>query len=200
MFRLKLLKLEDKKMKEYLGPVNCLYPMPITIVGSILDERVNYMPVAHVGIMNLDLQNYISVSMAKIHYTTVGIKENKTFSVNIPSQDLVVETDYCGLVSGYDVNKSKVFETFYGELKTAPLIRECPINMECQLYKVLDFKTHDLFIGEIISTYANKEVLTSGQVDMDKLKPILFDMSSKKYFKLGESFAKCWGVGRSYKK
>lgn len=187
-------------MKENIGPTNCLYPMPITIVGSLSDGRVNYMPVAHVGIMNLDVQNYISVSLAKIHYTSVGIKENKTFSVNIPSKELVVETDYCGLVSGYDIDKSHVFETFYGQLKTAPLIKECPINMECQLYKILDFKTHDLFIGEIISTHVNKDVLTEEKVDLNKLKPILFDMASKKYFKLGESFAKCWGVGRKYKK
>ena len=187
-------------MKKNLGPVNCLYPMPVTIVGSITDGRVNYMPVAHVGIMNHDLQSYISVSMAKIHYTTAGVKQNKVFSVNLPSQDLVVQTDYCGLVSGHDIDKSDVFETFYGELETAPMIVECPVNMECRLYQLVDFKTHDILIGEIISAHADESILTNGTIDMDKLKPMLFDMGRKEYFKLGESFAKCWGVGMNYKK
>jgi flavin reductase (DIM6/NTAB) family NADH-FMN oxidoreductase RutF len=104
------------------------------------------------------------------------------------------------MVSGHDTDKSDVFETFYGELETAPMIADCPVNMECRLYQLVDFKTHDLFIGEIISTHADESVLTDGNVDMDKLKPMLFDMARKEYFKLGESFAKCWGVGMNYKK
>jgi flavin reductase (DIM6/NTAB) family NADH-FMN oxidoreductase RutF len=44
--------------------------------------------------------------------TATGIRENQTFSVNIPSVDIVKETDYCGLVSGKNQDKSQVFECF----------------------------------------------------------------------------------------
>jgi len=37
--------------------------------------------------------------MGKIHYTNSGLRENGTFSVNIPSVELVKQTDYRGLVS-----------------------------------------------------------------------------------------------------
>lgn len=185
-------------MKKNLGAVNSLYPMPITLVGAMVDGKPNYMPAAHVGIMNLAAQNYITVGLAKIHHTNKGIKENKTFSVNVPSEDLVVETDYCGLVSGKDTDKSEIFETFYGKLETAPLIAQCPVNMECKLHDIIDFPTHDVFMGEIVASYSDEAVLTNGVVDLAKVKPMLFDMARKNYWRLGEPFARCWNVGKLF--
>ena len=65
-------------------------------------------------------------------------------------------------MSGKKTDKSSVFEVFYGDLENAPMIAECPINMECKLYDVYDTPTHDLFIGEIVETYADESVLTNG--------------------------------------
>jgi flavin reductase (DIM6/NTAB) family NADH-FMN oxidoreductase RutF len=107
----------------------------------------------------------ISLSMAKVHYTNIGIKENGTFSVNIPSIEMVKETDHCGLVSGKNVDKSRLFENFYGKLKSAPMVKKCPINMECRLMKTVDFPQHDLFIGEIVATYCDEQYITNGVVD-----------------------------------
>ena len=98
-------------MKVKLGAKNCLYPMPTTIVGANVNSKPNYIAIAHVGIMD---HGSISVSLNRAHYTNAGIKENQTFSVNIPSVDMVKETDYCGLVSGKNQDKSRVFECFYG--------------------------------------------------------------------------------------
>jgi flavin reductase (DIM6/NTAB) family NADH-FMN oxidoreductase RutF len=64
------------------------------------------------------------------YYTNPAIKENGTFSVNIPLATMADVTDYCGLVSGKKCDKAKMFETFYGKLKTAPMIKECPYNEE----------------------------------------------------------------------
>jgi flavin reductase (DIM6/NTAB) family NADH-FMN oxidoreductase RutF len=80
--------------------------MPTTIIGALVNGRQNYATIAHVGIMD---HESISLSMAKIHYTNAGIKAHGTFSVNIPSTDLVEKTDYCGLVSDRDADKSTVF-------------------------------------------------------------------------------------------
>jgi flavin reductase (DIM6/NTAB) family NADH-FMN oxidoreductase RutF len=108
-------------------------------------------------------------------------------------------SDYCGLVSGKTVDKSKLFDVFYGKLKTAPMIRKCPINMECRLMKTVDFPKHDVFIGEIVETYVDEEYLTDGIVDFAKVQPILFVMNDTGYWKLGQRFANAWDIGKSLK-
>ena len=177
-----------------------LYPTPTTIVATVVDGKVNFLTIAHVGIMNFGKPEYISISPNKIHHSNTGIKEHGTFSVNIPGEDLIKETDYVGIISGKKNDKSAVFETFSGELENAPMIERCPINMECRLYKTVDFPKHDLFIGEIVETYVDEEVETDGKVDFAKVKPLLFDMPQAHYWKLGDKIAKCWNVGKELKK
>jgi flavin reductase (DIM6/NTAB) family NADH-FMN oxidoreductase RutF len=184
-------------MKISLGAKNCLYPLPTTIVGANIDGRPNYITIAHVGIMDLVS---ISLGMNKVHYTNAGIKENKTFSVNIPSISMVKETDYCGLVSGKSIDKAGLFNSFYGKLETAPMIKECPINMECKLIQIVNFPRHDVFIGEIIETYCDDSCITDNIVDFTKVQPILFTMNDTGYWKLGERFARAWSIGKNYKR
>ena len=183
-------------MKQKIGSQNALYPMPVTLVGALVDGKANFINIAHVGILNARSPHLISLGMSKTHYTNSGIKANKTFSVNMPSQDMVVEADYVGLVSGRDTDKSTVFEVVFGELQTAPMIKNCPISMECRLHDTVDLPTHDVFIGEIVATYAEESVFTNGHIDIAKVRPLLFDMSSKQYWTWGEAIARCWHVGR----
>ena len=142
-----------------LGAKNCLFPSLTTLVGANVGGAPNYITIAYVGIMD---HGSISLSMNKVHYTNAGIKENGTFSVNIPSVEMVIKTDYFGLVSGKRVDKAKLVQTFYGELETAPMIEQCPINMECRLRQTVDFPKHDVFIGEIVATCCDESVLTDG--------------------------------------
>jgi len=179
-----------------LGAKNCLYPLPTTLVGATVNGKPNYVTIAHVGIMDL---GSVSLGMNKAHYTNTGIKANGTFSVNIPSTKMVKKTDHCGLVSGKTTDKSALFKTFYGKLKTAPMIEECPINMECELIKTVDFSTHDVFIGKIVATYCDDNVLTKGVVDFGKVQPVMFVMNDRSYWKLGDKFAKAWHVGKELK-
>ena len=62
---------------------------------------------------------------------------------------MVEITDYTGLVSGRKVDKSGVFEVFYGDLPAAPLIRSCPVNEECRLEQTVELPTNNFFIGGI---------------------------------------------------
>ncbi len=176
-----------------LGAKNCLYPLPTTLVGALVNGHPNFATIAHVGVMD---PGSISLGMNKSHYTNAGIKQNETFSVNIPSAKMVKETDRCGLVSGRNSDKSSLFKIFYGKLKTAPMIEECAINMECELIETVDFPSHDVFVGKIVSTYCDDYVLTNGNVDFSKVRPILFVMNDRSYWKLGEKFAKAWSVGK----
>jgi flavin reductase (DIM6/NTAB) family NADH-FMN oxidoreductase RutF len=187
-------------VKKTLNAINALYPTPTVLVGAMVDGKPNYITIAHIGIVNHARPYLISLSSAKAHYTNAGIKENKAFSVNIPSENLVVKTDYAGIVSGKTTDKSGLFEVFHGQVENAPMIKECPVNMECRLYDIFDTPTHDLLIGEIVETYADDSVLTEGKIDLAKLKPLLFDMSSIKYWSLGEVVADCWKVGKQLKR
>ncbi len=79
------------------------------------------------------------------------------------------------------------------------MITECPINMGCKLYDVYDTPTHDLFIGEIVETCADESKLKNGKVDLARLKSLLFDMSSIKYWSIGNPVAGCWNIGKQLK-
>ncbi len=184
-------------MKVELGAKNCLYPLPTTLVGALVNDKPNYVTIAHVGIMDLES---VSLGMNKRHYTNAGIKANKTFSINIPSTTMIKETDYCGLVSGKDKNKADMFKTFYGTLKTAPMIEQCSINMECELIKTVDFPNHDVFIGKIANTFCDETILTDGDVDIEKVQPILFVMNDQSYYGLGKKLAKAWNIGKELNK
>jgi flavin reductase (DIM6/NTAB) family NADH-FMN oxidoreductase RutF len=180
-------------MKTSIGTKNCLYPLPTTLVGARVDGKPNYIAIAHVGVMAL---RHVSVSMNKRHYTNAGIVESGTFSVNLPSVELAGETDYCGLVSGREVDKGALFTTFYGTLGTAPMIEECPINVECRLVQTIDFGSHDVFVGEVVETYCAESFLTDGVVDFSKVRPLLFVMNDRSYWTLGQRYGKAWEIGK----
>ena len=183
-----------------IGPVNALYPMPTTLVGATVNDKPNFLTIAHVGILNHGTPQYLSIGLGKVHYTNDGIKENGAFSICLPSEDIRLETDYCGIMTGKKTDKAALFDLFYGELKTAPMIRECPINMELKLHDVLDYQTHDIFIGELVQTYVSDTAMTDGQIDIAKLRPLLFDMASKKYWSLGQAVGNCWSDGKLLKR
>jgi flavin reductase (DIM6/NTAB) family NADH-FMN oxidoreductase RutF len=182
-----------------IGPVNALYPTPTTLVGATVNGKPNFLTVAHAGILNHGTPQFLSIGLGKVHYSNSGIHENRTFSICLPTEDLMLQTDYCGIMTGRSTDKASLFDIFYGELKTAPMIRQCPVNMELRLHDVMDLKTHDIFIGELVQTYADDSVIADGAIDISKLRPLLFDMASKKYWSLGPSLGRCWNVGKSLK-
>jgi flavin reductase (DIM6/NTAB) family NADH-FMN oxidoreductase RutF len=113
------------------GASNPMPVAPIALVGANVDGKANYMAVGFVNGVNMH-PFMLYVSLNKNAHTSKGIIENGTFSVNVPSADYVVETDYCGIVSGKKVDKSGIFATYYGELETAPMIEEFRITCECR--------------------------------------------------------------------
>jgi flavin reductase (DIM6/NTAB) family NADH-FMN oxidoreductase RutF len=182
-----------------IGPVNALYPMPTTLVGATVNGKANFLAVAHVGILNHGSPQYLSIGLHKGHYTNGGIRENKAFSICLPSEALMVETDYCGIMTGKKTDKASLFDLFYGELDTAPMIRQCPVNMELRLHQILDFAAHDIFVGELVQTYADDGAMTDGVIDIASVRPLLFDMASKKYWSIGGIVGSCWNAGKALK-
>lgn len=182
-----------------LGAKHFLYPQPAVIVGATVNGKPNWLTIAWCGVMQGE-PPIIEVALMKSRYSLAGIKENKSFSVNVPSGELVAATDYVGIVSGHKTDKSGVFKTFYGELETAPMIEECPINMECRLIDVLDYEgTHEIMVGEIVKTYANEECLTDGVPDVKKVDPVIFSTGDHNYWRIGEHLGNAFSTGKRYK-
>lgn len=140
----------------------------------------------------------LSVSCADTHHTNIGIKKHQAFSVNIPSEDMVERVDYIGMYSGKKVDKSQVFEIFYGDLENAPMIEEAPVNMECKLINtVVTGKGHEIFIGEVIAAYAEEIYFTDGTLDITKIKPLAYSTGQQKYLTTGDIIASAWSVGKN---
>lgn len=175
------------------------YPMPMSIVGTMRDGRPNFMAAAWVTRVNAS-PPMIAVAVGRSHATAEAIREQKAFSVNFPGIDLIPATDYCGLVSGNRVDKSALFEVFYGRLETAPLVAACPFGLECRLVDTVELPTNDLFIGEIIGAYAEEQYMTEGIPDPALMTPFLLTMPDNRYWSLGREIGRAWNDGRAYKK
>ena len=183
--------------KETVGSKVPVYPMPVLIVGANVDDKANFLTVAWFSMVNFKPPT-IAVVLNKGHYTNSGIRKNETFSINVPSTEMVEATDYCSIVSGFDHDKSRVFDVSYGELKNAPLINECPVTAECRVVKIVEFATHEVFFGEIIQTYANSDVLTDGRPDVTKVNPILYSMYDNNYWTLGKNIGRAMQMGKGF--
>jgi flavin reductase (DIM6/NTAB) family NADH-FMN oxidoreductase RutF len=181
-----------------LGSIIPAYPMPVSLVGTHVNGKPNFLAVAWFTMASYKPPR-ISITLGKGHYSNPGIKENQTFSVCLPSEDMVEVTDYCGIVSGKKNDKSRIFDLFYGELKTAPMIKDCPLNMECKLVEIVESGLNEIFIGEIVGTYTEERFLTDGKMDFRKMKPLILSQPDTSYWSLGEPIAKAWSIGKTYK-
>ncbi|UCC90736.1 MAG: flavin reductase family protein [Dehalococcoidia bacterium] len=187
--------------KIIMGPQTLIYPMPALLVGANVNNKPNFMTVAWSGIANGE-PPMISVAIRRTRYTLRGIRQNLTFSVNVPSTDMVRETDYCGLTHGSEVNKVEVcqFKVFYGELGNAPLIEQCPINLECKVAHILDLDSHSLVVGRIEETHVSEDCLTHGKPDVNKIKPLSYIRApAERYQALGKVIAKAFSIGEELK-
>ena len=183
-----------KKDKRTIG-YSCLQ---VVIIGANVNKKPNFMTVGLFGWVEYEPKSILSISIGKEQYTNKGIKENKTFSVNIPSKEMVILTDFVGIKSGRDIDKSELFEVYYGELKTAPMIKETPVSYECKLVNKLDFNgVHDIYFGEIVKTYANEEIFKNG-LEIKQINPFVLWMQN--YYSIGDSIGNAFKIGKEYLK
>jgi flavin reductase (DIM6/NTAB) family NADH-FMN oxidoreductase RutF len=168
-------------------------------VGANVDGKANYLTIAWFTMVH-PKPPYVLVAMNKAHYTNRGVKENRTFSVNIPSVGSVEKADYCGQVSGRKYDKSDLFETFYGKLKTAPMVKEAAFSAECRLVQTVDLPMEELFIGEIVAAYSEERYLTDGKPDLKKMQPFMLMQTQQRYAAIGPDIAPAWEVGKKLMK
>jgi flavin reductase (DIM6/NTAB) family NADH-FMN oxidoreductase RutF len=174
-------------MKKACGPEMISFPLPVVIVGALVKGKPNFNAIAYCGVAQ-SKPPILAVSMDKKRYTYRGIVETGCFSVNIPSKDMLPQTNHVGTSTGHEVDKSEMFAVFYGKLGKAPLIQDCPAAIECELLESMDFGgKNDLLIGKIIESYVDEGCILGGKLDFSRLQPLIFSRSDHGY----------WGIGKS---
>lgn len=184
-------------MKLSLPPQPILLPSPVLIIGTYdSNGKPNIMNAAWGGIAS-SKPPCISVSLREATLTYHNIKKNKSFTVNIPSEKYLKEADFVGIVSGRDRDKFKDSRLTpeKSKLVNAPIVKEFPYTLECNLVNQIKIGSHTMFVGEIVGMVADNEVLNSNQFpDIEKVRPMLWgSFGSMAYYnigiKIGESFS-----------
>jgi len=181
----------SKKIK--YGQIPLIYPIPIILAGSLVEGKPNFSTLGDVGIIGIN-PPILYISSEQSHHLNKGILENETFSVNFPQTSLLPEIDYCGIVSGRDVNKAEMFSVFYGELENAPLIKECPVNIECRVIKEFSIQHRQVFIGEVVQVHVSEQYIKEidGKkriANMKDLDPIIYALDNR-YYRIGDIIGK----------
>lgn len=176
-------------MKIPLGKIPYVYPIPIALLGAQVNGKPNYATVGDLGLMGIT-PALVCVSSHRDHYTNLGILEHGTFSLNFPTTAMLSVTDTCGVFSGRDTDKSTLFDSFYGELETAPMIEECPVSLECRMLQNTLIQHRQIFIGEVHCAYVDEGYLSEVEgkkqiADLTRLDPILYALDNR-YYSIGQ--------------
>jgi flavin reductase (DIM6/NTAB) family NADH-FMN oxidoreductase RutF len=177
-------------------------PKPVVLVGANIDGKPNFLTVALDGFICGE-PPVIAVGIRPSRYTLKGILQNMTFSVNVPSADMIEATDYCGIFSGEKTDKvvDCGFKVFYSSLATAPLIEQCPVNLECEVMSIIKLGSHDAIMGKVVETLISESCLTEGEPDITKINPVAFSREKPaKYFAMGEFIGQAFNIGLDFKK
>ena len=185
-------------MRKSFGAKPMIYPMPVLIIGSYDENGTpDAMNAAWGGISE---SNEISICISENHKTTKNILARAAFTISIPDVDNLVAADYVGIVSGNDVPDKIAkcgWTEFKSELVDAPLFEELPFALECKL-KNYDEESCRL-VGEIINVSADERILSEGNVDLKKFRPITYDPANHDYVALGEIVGKAFSDGKRIK-
>ena len=180
--------------KVRLGASTMLFPMPAVLVGVNVEDKPNFITVAWSGIACGEPPT-VSIALRQVRFSLKGIKEHGEFSINIPTTEMVKEVDYCGLYSGDKVDKSNIFNLFEGKETKAPLIKNCPINLECKMVHLINLGTHTLVIGHILETHISDDCLHKGKPVPEKINPLIYAPGIREYYGLGPLIGKAFKVG-----
>jgi len=152
-----------------------LYPVPAVMVSCGV-EKANIITLAWVGTVCSD-PPAVGIGVRPERYSHHLIAESGEFVVNLPRVDQVGVVDYCGQVSGRQVDKWQacgLTQSPAHKIRT-PLIAECPVALECRVLHQVTIGSHDLFVGEVVAIQADDDILTSqGHIDYEKARPLAY--------------------------
>ncbi len=178
--------------------------MPTSLVVTGTMEKANIVTIAWVTLLTSSPPT-LGISVGTKGFSGDEILKNKHFTVNIASVDKMVEADFCGITSGKDVDKfSKTgFTRMESKHVPSPIIKECPLNLECKLIKSSIVGTTNHFIGEILEVHMDTDKLRDankyGSFDIEAMNPLIYIGGAREYRKIGEKIGDAYQIGKSLK-
>lgn len=154
-----------------------LYPLPAVMVSvaSKAGEK-NILTVSWAGTICSD-PPMVSISVRPSRHSYHMIEETGEFVINLTTKDLAFATDYCGVVSGRDVDKFEKLglTPLKGKVVRAPLIEECPVNIECRVKQKIELGTHHMFLADVVAvTVDDKYINEKDSFDLQAANPIVY--------------------------
>lgn len=141
----------------------------------------------------------MAVSLRRERHTHAAILHSRAFTVNVPFEAQVVQTDFFGLVSGAKTDKFAAagLTPVKSDVVNAPSIAEFAVSLECRVLGVHDLGAHDQFIGEIVDVKADASVLDpNGKIDLARIGALVYSPHRQEYFGLGRSLGKAFAPGK----
>ncbi len=117
----------------------------------------------------------VCIGISPKRYSHDLIVNSREFVVNVPSIDLEKEMHFCGTKSGRDLDKFSEtgLTPIPGKKVKSPLIEECFGHLECRVIQSYECGDHTIFIGKVLIASINEDVLTGGNLDLLKAKPMI---------------------------
>lgn len=151
---------------------SCLQPVPKVLVSCRDNNgKNNALAVAYCCNCSYD-PPMVMVGIVPSRYSYKMIKETGIFVVNLVTKEQKEMFDYLGSHSGRDEDKFlklniKVEE---GVKVNAPLLVQCPINIECKVVDSIVTGSHEMFVGKIEYVHADRKIVDGqGNIDFSKV-------------------------------
>jgi len=177
--------------KQSWKPGNMLYPVPAVLVSCKgRDTKPNLITIAWAGTV-CSSPPMVSISVRPERYSYEMIRETGEFVINLTTKELARATDYCGVVSGRDVDKWEKMQLtpMPSQMIKAPGVKESPVNLECKVAQVLELGTHHMFLAEIVAVHVDEKYMDDkGRFNLEKSNPVAYSHGT--YFVLGEELGR----------
>ena len=186
-------------MKVERKPTPALLPTPVVLlsVAGHGKEQPNIITLAWVGTVNSD-PPMLSVAIRPTRHSRRLVDAAREFVVNVPNASQLTDVDLAGVWSGAEHDKFKELglTATPASLVNAPLIEECPINIECVVKHQLLLGTHDLYLAEIVAVQYDEEVLDErGRLNTRAIEPIAY--VEGEYWSLGDRIGTYGGAAKA---
>lgn len=187
--------------KRQLGPCVTFFPQPTTLVSTVGSAgRYDVMTASWVSIVSKTPPT-MAVSLNRGRLTYEQIRETGCFVVNMVPASLAAKADYCGLRSGRDADKLGAvgLTPVRANRVAAPLIAECPLNVECRLLREVELGEYVLVLGEILEIHAVEAAFgEDGRIDGRAFDPAVYLGGIREYWGLGERAGIAYRDGKRF--
>ncbi len=150
----------------------CLQPSPKVLISCRgLNGENNALAVGFCGNCSYD-PPMVMVGIVPSRYSYHLIKESGCFVVNLVAKSYKETFDYLGSHSKRDGDKlTKMNVRLADGVKVnAPVLVDCPVNIECKVVDSIVTGSHEMFVGLIEHVHADAALVDEkGGIDFSKL-------------------------------